>query len=68
MKPLKMNSVGQKLDEIAAFLALENNQIKGFGYGNGRLGIALFYLYYGHLKADSAYADKAEELFIHYII
>jgi lantibiotic biosynthesis protein len=64
MKPLKMNSVGQKLDDIASFLVLENNQIKGFGYGNGCLGIALFYLYYGHLKADSTYADKAEELFI----
>jgi lantibiotic biosynthesis protein len=63
MKPLKTISVKQKIEEIASCLVLDENQIKGFGYGNGRLGVALFYLYYGHLTKDNAYAEKAEYLF-----
>ncbi len=63
MAPVKRYSVKQKIEDIATCLALDENQIKGFGYGNGRLGIALFYLYYGHLTADNTYAEKAELLF-----
>ncbi len=53
-----------KIEEIAQSIAFHEDQIKGISYSNGKLGLALFYLYYGQYKADSTYADKAEQLLI----
>jgi lantibiotic biosynthesis protein len=65
MNPLSVQALtALKIDEIAQSIAFHEDQIKGTSYSNGKLGLALFYLYYGQYKADPTYADKAEQLLI----
>lgn len=53
-----------KVTEIERSIALHEHKVQMLSYSNGKLGLALFYLYYGSYKSDSNYADKAEYLFL----
>ena len=55
-------TIGKNIADIAACLALPENQLQEFGYSGGLLGKALFFLYYGAYTEDNTYLRGAGKL------